>query len=228
MTAEDANIERIVREVVERLSAAETAETNGKMEEHKRTRDELVIPARVVTVSDLVALDGVKRLIVPPRAVITPAARDLLRVRGIDVAYTVRPARPMARLAVGSLEAGRDVAALIQKLTADGIEVQRLANTGLGTLVAELADLVARSGYFGMLWTVQTAAALCLANRHRGVRAVYGSDQATIRQAIEAVGANVLVVRPGSLSDFRLRRQIGEFCRNGQISCPAEYEKWLR
>lgn len=229
MTAEDANIERIVRDVIERLSAANVAthETNGKAEDPKPARDELVLSARVVTVSELTALKGVKRLIIPPRAVITPAARDLLRQHAIDVAYSVRPSGPRPRLVIGASDAGRDVAALIEKLIADGIEVQRLANAGLGTMTAELADLVARSGYVGMVWTVHTVAALCLANRHHGVRAVCGSDVTTLRQAIHDVGANVLIIRPGSLNDFQLRQELADVCKNMQGSCPDEYEQWL-
>ncbi|MBI3468817.1 MAG: hypothetical protein HY000_37920 [Planctomycetes bacterium] len=239
MTAKEANIERIVREVIAKLSAAEMAphEANGETElcaglptphqREQRTSEELVLSARVVTLGELDRLDGVKRLVVPPRAVITPAARDLLRQRGVDVAYALPRSGTKRRLAVGSSKDGRDPAALIQRLKAEGIEVERVANTGLGEMVAEVADLVARSAHLGLVWTAHTTAALCLANRHHGVRAVCGADATILQQAIQAVGANVLIIRPGSLSDFQLRRLMSEFC-NGTPTCPREYEKWLR
>ena len=53
-----------------------------------------------------------------------------------------------------------------------------------------------------------------------------GGDAKSLRQTIEAVGANVVVIRPGALSNAQVQRQLREFC-HAPASCPAEYEQWL-
>ncbi len=80
-----AEIERIVREVLAELMAGKTTEQNS-------TRGELVLSSKVVSVAVLTGrLDGVSRIIMPRGAVVTPAARDLLRERRIAVASAVSP-----------------------------------------------------------------------------------------------------------------------------------------
>ena len=68
---------------------------------------------------------------------------------------------------------------------------------------------------------------LCLANRHRGVRAVLAGTPATTRQAVAAVGANVLVVEPEGKSVFEMQRTAAELYRNWPRSCPRHLKKLL-
>ena len=77
-------IELVVREVIRRLTAdgrfslAGTAATASPRE--------LQISERLVTLATLNGrLDGVSRVIVPRRAVVTPAARDELKQRRIEL-----------------------------------------------------------------------------------------------------------------------------------------------
>ena len=64
------------------------------------------------------------------------------------------------------------------------------------------------------------AVAICLANRHQGVRAVSGLDAATAVADAASVGANVLVLCPRGLGLTQLRQMIREFCREGVRECP--------
>ena len=78
MTYTEQDVERIVLEVVRRL---------GLLGPPKLTaRNELTLVERVVTMRSIEGkLDGVGRLIVAARAVVTPAVRDELKQRNIEL-----------------------------------------------------------------------------------------------------------------------------------------------
>lgn len=80
MSISQADIERIVQEVLRRL-----AEMNLVPPVAVAART-LSLPQRVVTMADLKGkLEGVQRVEVPQRAVVTPAARDYLRDMGVQL-----------------------------------------------------------------------------------------------------------------------------------------------
>ena len=77
---------------------------------------DLVIRSRVVTMAELTRLDGVRRIVVPRGAVVTPAVQDEPRRRGITVAESSDAAGEPAvavRIVVGPLLANFDPAALL-------------------------------------------------------------------------------------------------------------------
>ena len=91
------------------------------------------------------------------------------------------------------------------------------------TLVVELA----KERTLGLLLTRHTAAALCLANRVRGVRAIWGLDVAGVVRDAAAVGANLLVVDPAAAGVFRLKQLVAQFCRAGVQACPQVFSQRL-
>jgi ribose 5-phosphate isomerase RpiB len=90
-----------------------------------------------------------------------------------------------------------------------------------------LAIQVGQANTLGLLLTRYTAAALCLANRQAGVRAVTAQDAATVRRSAKSVGANLLVADPEAGSLFALRQMATEFCRDGVRQCPEVFRKRL-
>jgi len=85
MTFSEEQVEWIVVEVIRRLRVA------GDERSSSPVAGELVIDARVVTLRSIEGrLAGVKRLVVVPRAVITPTVKDELKQRQIEL---VREAR---------------------------------------------------------------------------------------------------------------------------------------
>lgn len=79
-----AEIERIVREVLAEMSAR--AATSRPAESGL----ELIVTEKVVSAKEIeYKLDGVTRLVVTRGAIITPAARDLLRERKIAIATSL-------------------------------------------------------------------------------------------------------------------------------------------
>jgi ribose 5-phosphate isomerase RpiB len=84
----------------------------------------------------------------------------------------------------------------------------------------QLAGEVLKPATLGLLWTGHTAAGVCLANRHPGVRAVLATDVPGTAAAAAAVGANVLVLAPASATAFQQKQIVSEFCRGGVRPCP--------
>ena len=74
----------------------------------------------------------------------------------------------------------------------------------------------------GVLLTGEAAAALCLANRRRGIRAALGSSVASIETAIASIGANLLIIDPAGQSAFVLRQLLRTWTR-GRRDVPARY-----
>lgn len=247
MTVSPAEIERLVREVLAELALAPQAApatapvpkanaAAGSSATHSaatrsRGNGELVLRCRVVALPEVEGqLDAVRRLVVPRRAVVTPAVRDELLRRNIALSYAAEsdlPAVDRTSLVLVSVGKGYDPAALLTLL---GKEAIKASPHALDCLIAA-TDLLARElsqpGVLGLLLTRHAAAALCLANRRPGVRAVSGSDAATVLAGAASVGANLLVVDPTGRSPFELRRIAAAFCRGGVRDCPEVFRARL-
>ena len=82
MTYTEEQVEWIVVEVLRRLGVAGADRTSSPV----NTSDELTIAERVVTLRSIEGrLTGVKRLVVPQRAVVTPTVKDELKQRQIEL-----------------------------------------------------------------------------------------------------------------------------------------------
>ena len=223
-------IERMVRQVMARLEAEsgnlcepEAAANSGR---------ELHITQHVVSLAQLEGkLDGVGQVVVDRRAVVTPAARDVLRQRNVAVAYTdQRPATSEQNICaiVGTVEATFDATGVLQGMTAGGVEVRQLSGgAGLAGNVAEMADDVASGRRVGILLTGRSAVAACLFNRRQGIRAILGTGRQKTAEDARSTGANVLVLNPDGRSTSEIVRIATEFCRTGPRDCPGEYRQQL-
>ena len=81
MTYSDQDVERIVLEVSRRLGLLASPQPSASVK-----GVELVLTDRVVTLRSIEGkLAGVARLVVAARAVVTPAVRDALNDRGIEL-----------------------------------------------------------------------------------------------------------------------------------------------
>lgn len=233
-------IERIAREVIAQSMRAgrngDGASEIGRLVEEVLTRISapatvVALNSRVVTLAELEGkLDRAEQVIVPPRAVITPAARDELKRRGIAVGYAIAPraaTKPRASVAWGQAETSYDAARLIDALARTGMTIEQTAQTGLTQMIHELSDEITKGGKPAVLLTGQAAVAVCLANRRRGVRAVLAQSVATTMQAVRGVGANLLIVDPAARTWFELNRLIGQFLAGAPYLCPAEYREQL-
>jgi hypothetical protein len=250
MTQIPLDIERVVREVLAELNRAPaTAATNLRSvpglssseastvgQANRGTLDtsrnsDLVLSTRLVTMEEINdRLHGIRRVVVAPQAVVTPAVRDALRQRNIALARALpannASAAPL-RLVVVAARTKFDPEPLENTLKSEGIEAQCHKTDCLLAATDQLAGELAKGDALGLLLTPHTAAALCLANRLAGVRAVLGSNANSAEADIRAVGANLLVADPQSVSLFKLARMVGDYYRGGIRPCPEVFRKRL-
>jgi hypothetical protein len=99
---------------------------------------------------------------------------------------------------------------------------QQLPATGLADVVAAIATHTSRDGARGCLLSGRPAAAVVLANRSPGVRAVTARDAAGLLAAATECSANLVIVDPKAFSAVSLDRVCGEFARRDLGPAPAE------
>jgi len=197
MSVSEVDIEQIVRQVMRQLE-----DPSGRARQNtQRTpaaTGELHVAEPVLTLAALKGrLDGIGRVTASRTTVVTPAVRDLLKERGIQLTRTDEAAKQAAAaVMLGVAETDYEPAGLVQMLRQQGINTERIAKCGLISAVDELVDSAARGGRIGVLLTRQTAAALCLANRTAGVRAVIANGVESVRTARTTLAANLLVTDP--------------------------------
>jgi ribose 5-phosphate isomerase RpiB len=206
---------------------------------------------RVVTLALLEGrLEGVRRVLVPVSSLVTPAVHDELRKRQVELVrggVTSPPAPESASrgrrsagdetttltpvadtgLLVGVVVGTQDPAALVKTVCADLGDVSCLTGSSLPEVVQRVSQAIVGQRRSAVLLTHRPAAAVCVANRRRGVRATWGWSAAAAAEATQTMGANLLVIDPAAHSVFQVRRMIREFVQAGVCDCPAELQAAL-
>jgi hypothetical protein len=199
-------LERIVVSVISRLmtpapsSSSATSGSTPFIEEPVITQDLLI--GRV---------NGSRTVRVGPRAILTPSARDFLRVRGIECvrdansgsasAMAARPrwialvskATSTVTSALASL--GDGGSSLEQRLVGSAIEA---AQQGVGLLCRGDAAGVA-------VFTDEPEVVACIANRNASARAAVVASVAQVSELQRSLGVNFAAVNPVGMSLFELR-----------------------
>ncbi len=233
MTQIPSDIERVVREVLAELKRAPASapQEPAPALASKPANGELVLSTRLVTMDDIGdKLGGVRRVVVGPQAVVTPAVRDALRQRDIELSRATpakgQSAKPL-RLVVVAARTKMDPKLLAGSLQGEGIKAECRKTDCILAATDQLAAELAKGDALGILLTPHTTAAMCLANRLAGVRAVLASNAGNIEADLSAIGANLLVADPQSVSLFKLSRMAGDFYRGGIRPCPEVFRKRL-
>lgn len=281
MTASNAQIERLVREVLERLGHELRGENqpagaghHGAAKDHSASKNNgaakngtapqgaanvhrpaasvpppaahaLVLHQKLVALADVEGrVPQGSSVAVAARAVITPAARDYLRAAGARLeiataragASAAASARRTLSLAAASGAAGSGAAQrlslelpdrLASHLASAGLHVERIAHVSLPITVSEIADSVALGGNLGLLLTDETAAALCLANRRRGVRAAAAATLPQLEAACTAIAVNLLVLNPAGTSSWQLMQLARQYASLAGTGSAAKYPEVL-
>lgn len=221
-------VERIVREVISRFAARQPSSNGAAAPLPSAGR--LLVQERVVTVATLAnRLQGINEIALARGAVVTPAARDLLRENNIHVSHSTapNPAWQGARQLVLAVAAtAYEPAALSAALARRSIRIEQIARVGLTGVIDSLIERIALGGERALLLTGEPEVAVCLANRRRGVRAVACGCHSSAKRALRKVAANLLVIDPRGKSSHELS-QIAEELSANQLHCPAEYASQL-
>jgi len=183
----------------------------------------LRVESRLVTLRDVERkLEGIQELIVPARCVVTPAVKDLLRQLGVRVSVGQQVVNDKAgrTVALGTVGACRNAKGLEAALVRDGWKVNRVESAELKAAVSELSDNVLSNSQPAVLVTGDVDAALCLANRKAGIRAIAVRDPARVEAAAERVGANLLLIDAAAWSVPTMARMVRLFAADGLRTCP--------
>lgn len=232
MTHDPETIRKLVAEVIARITASAAApvapapapaSTSGQ----PQAAGGVALTDKVVTLASLERLPaGTARVTVAAGAVVTPSAREHARDAGIEIvrgsgsAATQTPAvRPFI---IAHAECGGDAAGRCATIARGVPGAQQLPATGLPDVVAALATHASRDGARGLLLSGRPAAAVILANRSTGLRAVTARDAAGLLAAAAECSANLVVVDPKAFSSVSLERVCGEFARRELGPAPAE------
>lgn len=250
MNYSPAEIDRLVREVVRRLSeAAPTAAVSAPVvaaSSAGRASSQFASPNasdvwrpsdKVITASTLDARPAAARVLAVRRGtVVTPAAKDRLRQLKIElrwesptaVAANTTPTTQAAGKAYVHATPNSLVGTPLGKLvTTPGWQAETLVPASLPQAAAELAAVLANSRHVGILVTTERDLALCLANRHASIRAVAAGDKGAVAAAIREWGANLLVVDPRRTSVPTIKQWIDAFLRPGPRQCSAPWNSHL-
>jgi ribosomal protein L12E/L44/L45/RPP1/RPP2 len=221
-------VDRIVHEVLSRLGRGAHAAASDAA---SPSRGELVLLEKVVSAALLAGrLDGVKRVLVSPRAVVTPSARDLLRDRNITLARALKTApvsAAAAKLIVCTAGVRIDTSSLTNTLRQRGVEIESRAEAEVVQAVNGMAGEIASSRTRGVLLTDEVAAALCLANRRRGVRAATAANRCDVNEVVRSVCANLLIIDGVRRSRFEIQRIVEAFAAAGSVECPPQWKQVL-
>jgi hypothetical protein len=237
VTAEQ--IERVVREVLAEMVRAPAGPqpsppplpaSKGKPSTADRD-GMLVLNSQLVTLAEVAErLPGKRRVVVRPGAVVTPAVRDALRQRNVALEFAAAAVQgdlaPL-RLVLIAVLTRLDVQLLATALRGEGLEVESRHEDCILAATDQLAGELTKGETLGVLLTPHTAAALCLANRRPGVRAILSGELRSLPGDAEAVGANALIVDPKKAGAHQVRLMIESFCAGGVRSCPAAFVERL-
>jgi ribose 5-phosphate isomerase RpiB len=225
MKLEEVDVEQIVRTVLARLQKRERKTENGAKT--------LTIRGRLVTEQDLIGQLGDERVVrVQKKTVITPSAREYLADRGIAIEVLDGPRQKETKteaplVAVGVAATRFEPGGMLADLARKGVRLQQLARVGLVGVVGELAERVARNGERGILFTDQETAALCLANRVRGIRAAISRSHGEVQEVLNEIGANLLIVGPAKTAPHTMRQIVQIWCSAPVAECPSELRERL-
>lgn len=186
--------------------------SNARVANAPRSSEPLFLPDRVITEAVLEAkLNGANIVQFVPKVVLTPTARDFLRVNKIAWSYTRPSANSPKRNDAGAWAALIVHAApTVERVVADLLPESRRELLGCPDDAAKLAIAeIARGGFSqAVIFAEQTHRAACFANRHESVKAVAVADAADVAAVRKQLRANVWCIDPTNRGYFELRNLV--------------------
>jgi hypothetical protein len=209
-------IDQVVSSVVERLRVGATSQPE-ELAGHS-----LKLATQVVSLAEIERLpwNSQRRLQVSPHAVVTPAAKDWLKARQIEVVRGDTQ-RPISH-ALYAIATSEDLvpARWPALLSEHGVYLSYHVQPDLPS-VAELANGHANDSAMTLILTTTPELAACLANRHQRVRAAAVQRPSDLSRLHGELGINALAIDPRRMSPYELHAIVTEASRLGPGSDPV-------
>lgn len=199
---------------------------------------DLRLTQKVITVSVVQAYQSnpSRRWILPPGAFLTPAAKDELRGRNIEIVCSSRQAVPDSGALQVNHEVQRVQSSFVLALHGTGKEPllpsyvswaqekyqpREIRKSCIIETTNELREIFStEKDVKGLIVTQYPALALVLANRMREFRCCAARDLRQLEADAPLLGANLLVVDPKETSVFLLRQMTKWFMDSGKFTEP--------
>jgi len=252
------DIDTIVRQVIADLggkggvwSVECGVKDNSKLQTPNSKLDKatLRLPDLLVTLALLEGrLDGVREVVISPKAVVTPSVRDLLYKKEIRVQSSECEDRMLSgRTDIPGSKAAGDNSTLhtphstLDKPTEVWLALHQMKrepemllgflqgqtsfskesfNCIVATTQAAAKRLAESEAVRAIIVTNHSAAAMVLANRHAAIRAIVGENTDQTAQDAAMTGANLLVLHADRLGAWRMKELARVFLANRSTQCP--------
>jgi len=193
-------IERIVRMVVERLVRDGAAASSPPAQ--KSAAGELRLDVKLVTTETLrdKLSESITLLCVPNKAVVTPAVRDELKQRGVELRRIDQTDCGQAPQTPAIVNAAKQTVSPAWQST------PRTQPVGSLSQAVQQAIALAKSDQMAVILTEQPELAAAAANRTGGVRAMVACGTQDWQAAAKSLGANLVVCHPSQWRDSDVPR----------------------
>ncbi len=225
MDLSEQTIQRIVADVLSRLGTGSTPARDAMPLSRDPQGsvslrvDTVILEERIITADLLAERAGAAVAItVGPQALVTPAARDFLRDRGVELRRAAKRSPQNASLAAGAATgaAGSTLSPLlvvvrntpaVERLWEELRQTWKRELLGCPDDAAKLAISALTRGESAcvVILAEQSHRAACLANRNERVKAVALREAAEVRRIEKQLRTNVWCVDPTGLSYFEVK-----------------------
>ena len=168
-------------------------------------------------------LEGLRRLVVHRKAIVTPALREELSRRGIELDRGGLKGTKKAEVAIAVVRFNAEHAPSLPGLgLAEDVSVK-----SVGSLVKKVKEQLDQADRMVVVLTRQASVALCVLNRISTVRAALATNVESVRGAVKAIAANVLIVDPAHLGRVQLSALLRACENEGVRPVPSELSEVL-
>lgn len=191
MRIENFDIDGIVRDILADLSTGSKVACPEPKTDLPDQRDGIFIDRRVISLADVKGLGDARKLLLAPKSILTPSAKDEIRKRKIEVSV---------RLPLLAAERSSALWLAVQRPATFPSSIAKRFNAKpdvFETVAAVVEGAVKKlTGMRGVALSRQAATLLCEANRHKEIRAIFGCESKQTAEDADEVDANLLVLHP--------------------------------
>lgn len=226
------DISELVQRILSDLQRPEIEKTCASVvkEETKIDSSELHLESKVVTLTEIEGrLESVRKLLVPNRAVVTPAVKDELRKRGITLHFHAKHETPTetktaiekrdTRIWVALHAISNEPKAVLEMLRKNHAVAPQTFDCIVHTVEAAVTEIVSPC-VSGVIMTGAPAVGLCLANRHETLRAVFAWDVQRLKIDLKQLGPNLLILDPETSGVYKTQEFLKTFLANDSRNAP--------
>ena len=227
MALSSCEIDEVVRRVLEHLQTTGTEKEFPHGSSHSQTAE---MPGHVVTTEQIAQCPAGTSICVQANAVVTPAAIDMLRDRKMTLrrssGETQDPPRPRLLWMVNTVSTF-DLQPLCEALRRQGVSPQTKETRSLIEAIQMAVDHIRTGGSRAVVLTGKTAAAVCMANRADGVRALHAGNVEEVERAFKEIAPNLLVLDPAGGNRTNMTHVVRCFCGAEATEPAPQYKQVL-